>query len=730
MDDHYRQRRDLLLQLELAGEPELSARATRLRELYHAREIAGISLDSYDAARGVGQPEAAWKRASEDPGLLRSWAPGLGLEENQLRAMLRPENSGFRAEIYLPDPEILGPGFKPTLVFKGSGGEVAGADGRLRDTTIEDFFGNNFPQSLGMQTDYYDRAMTIAMLLKRAGLDFEIGGHSLGAGKASAASAITGMRAVTFNAAGLHPGTALRFAKQNGNMPLFDTDKFVTAWQVKGDLLNDGVQGDLANLGALDRHRLGSLLADTAGVLRKVPEARQVLERELMPNVSDASQPAMREFLDRLEQGGGARLLRDLPQAAGMRKPPLPAMASVDGVLVHREHAASIAGLHKLASPLLTTLASAARGAAAGSSVGQVVAAGGRLGDRGLDLGGDGVRRALGQAGTFAAEGYRSGGITFAHGMRGTGELAAQWRELGAALEAGVHEGRSWLQARQGEAVAGAWRALGAVAGGVSPRTRRELEERGEASVERAAALAAQARLEAEQARAQGQASAGTIRLAAQSIGDAAEARTRENGEQVKLRLAVAGTVADAVLDASGDRIGAITARAPLSGAALGGTTGLLVGGAVAYRPGSPWTGYDVQGTVRLAREAGPALQEALQRHGMASAMIPSLDGEIARQEQAARALLDARRRGGARIERPLLHTGESGQALDRFLEALKSSDAGRISAASAAMLETPQARGWLRDGQQRLDALQSRQAPAPAVEQEARQTDDAVLAR
>ena len=39
-------------------------------------------------------------------------------------------------------------------------------------------------------------------------------------------------------------------------------------------------------------------------------------------------------------------------------------------------------------------------------------------------------------------------------------------------------------------------------------------------------------------------------------------------------------------------------------------------------------------------------------------------------------------------------------------------------------------ARGWLRVGQQRLDALQSRQAPVPAIEQEARQPDDAVLAR
>lgn len=729
MDGTNSERNDLLARLRSANDGLLANYAADLEELYRAREMAGVTSDGYLAAAGRGASPYGWQRGSEHPELLLEALPGSKLAEADLLDLLKPDSSGFRAEIYFPDPAILGPDYKPTLVFKGSAGEVLQSDGTRRDTALEDFAGNNFPQSVGLPAEYYDRGMDLAVYLKQQGLTFDLAGHSLGAAIAAASSAVTGMRAYTFNPAGLHPETVNRYAREH-KVPVYDTLQTVTAWQVQGDLLNDGVQGDLANLGALDRHRLGSLLADTAGLLRKVPEARQVLERELMPNVSDASQPAMREFLDRLEQGGGARLLRDLPQAAGMRKPPLSAMASVDGVLVHREHAASIAGLHKLASPLLTTLASAARGADAGSSVGQVVAAGGRLGDRGLDLGGDGVRRALGQAGTFAAEGYRSGGITFAHGMRGTGELAAQWRELGAALEAGVHEGRSWLRAREGEAVAGAWRALGAVAGVVSPRTRRELEERGEASVERAAALVAQARLEAEQARAQGQASAGTIRLAAQSIGDAAEARARENGEQVKPRLAVAGTVADAVLDAGGDRIGAITARAPLSGAALGGTTGLLVGGAVAYRPGSPWTGYDVQGTVRLAREAGPALQEALQRHGMASAMIPSLDGEIARQEQAARALLEARRRGGARIERPLLHTGESGQALDRFLEALKSGDAGRISAASAAMLETPQARGWLRVGQQRLDALQSRQAPVPAIEQEARQPDDAVLAR
>src|SRR5690606_20591877 len=126
---------------------------------------------------------SAWKRGSEHYELLREWAPGLGVNEAQLRAMLKPEGSGFRAEVYLPNPEILGAGFKPTLVFKGSGGEVVNSAGTPRNTTTEDFLGNNFPQSVGVQTDYYDKAMSLGLLLRRAGLDFEIGGHSLGAGK-------------------------------------------------------------------------------------------------------------------------------------------------------------------------------------------------------------------------------------------------------------------------------------------------------------------------------------------------------------------------------------------------------------------------------------------------------------------------------------------------------------------------------------------------------------------
>ena len=188
-----------------------------------------------------------------------------------------------------------------------------------------------------------------------------------------------------------------------------------------------------------------------------------------------------------------------------------------------------------------------------------------------------------------------------------------------------------------------------------------------------------------------------------------------------------------------GDRVAGVTARAPLAGATVGGTTGLLIGAAVSYRPGTPWTAYSVQGTVELARQAGPAMHESLQRHGMASAVIPSLDGEIARQEEAARALLrvqEPERRSAerqfapAQADRPLLHMGESGRALDRFMGALQSGDAARISAASAALLDTKQAHDWLEAGRTQLEVQPWRFAPVAGPAAEGGPVVDAALAR
>ena len=719
MTTGYPQQSELLKGLSSSGDSALMERADRLHELYEARQNAALSADVYDAASERGKAPYGWVRASENPELLRTVLPELGISEDRLRNLLKPAESGFRAELYLPDPAVPGPDRKPVLAFKGSAGSVVDANGDQRDTTTEDFLGNNLPQSLGIQTDYYDRAMDLASELKRAGLDFGIVGHSLGGGMASAASAVTGMRATTYNAAGVHPETVARFARQNGNLPLFDTNQTVTAWQVQGDILNDGVQGDLANLGVLERHRLAGLLSDTAAVMRKVPEARQALETQLMAGIPESSRPAIQGFLDRMGQGDGAALLRDLPQAAGVRKLPLVAMQVGDAGPVLRSDAASVGELHRLAGPLLNVVARGARGADTGSSVGQVVAFGGSVADTGLDLAGGGTASALGHAGTFAAQGYRLAGMTVEHGTRAMGEVAARWRETAAATEAGAHRVHGWLQEQYADATARGSRVLGAVAGLVSPQARRDLEARAGLQEAQGRELQAQSRLDAAQALQQGRSAAGAIRLGAAAVGVAVKEGIAGTGERTRARLDAVGTALDATLDGVGDRVAGVTARAPLAGAALGGTSGLLVGTAVSYQPGTPWTAYRMQGTVELARQAGPALHESLQRHGMASAVIPSLDGEIARQEDVARGLLRAHERAAgdrhvvsAQVDRPLLHMGESGRALDRFMEAVRSGDAGRVSAASAALLDTRQARDWLEAGRAQLDVQPWRSAP------------------
>src|SRR5690606_4646753 len=165
-----------------------------------------------------------------------------------------------------------------------------------------------------------------------------------------------------------------------------------------------------------------------------------------MAGIPESSHPAIQGFLDRLEKGDGAALLRDLPQAAGVRKPRRVGMQGSDGGPVARNDAASVGELHRLAGPLLNAVASAARGADAGSTAGQVAAFGGSVANTGLDLAGDGTASALGHAGTFAAQGYRLAGVTVEHGTRAMGEVAARWRETAAATEAGAHRAHGWLQ--------------------------------------------------------------------------------------------------------------------------------------------------------------------------------------------------------------------------------------------------------------------------------------------
>ena len=720
MDGHD-EREALIHRLRNSNNPAAHARADELQDMYHARQLGALSEDVYDAARHEGNPPNGWRRASQNLDLFRELLGDATATDEELLARLQPAGSGFRAEIYIPDPAILGQDYKPTLAFKGSAGEVVAGDGSLRATGAEDFLGNNFPQSIGLRTSYYEQAMDLAVLLRERGADFDIPGHSLGGGLAAAASAVSGMRAVTWNAAGLHPDTVARFAHENGNLPVYDTSRTVTAWQVRGDVLNDGVQGDLANLGSADRRRLAGILSDTAMLVREVPQARGQLEQLLTTGIPESSHPAIHAFLDRLAQGNAGALLEDMPQAAGQRRPPLVAMTAEGQALVPREDAASVADLHRLATPMLTVLATTARSARIGHGAGELVEAGGAAVRDGLDWTGARASQAWTQAGNFAGQGYQVAGVTIEQGLRTGGELAAQWREFRADAEASVHRAGGMLEANANALGADAARGISWVAGRLPWGLGHDAQTRAADATGTFEGRAAQAQARAEEAAAgalaRGRAGAGTYRIVAAAAGSGLAEDVSRQGATVRLALHGVG---DAVEDGFRDterRLDDVTRHAPAAGATMGATTGFLVGTVGSHFPHLADGGRGVRSTVHLAREAGPALHEAVERHGMSSAVLPSLDAEIARREQAARAFLDTRAQA---TPAPALQSpahpalrGESGQAMAQFFEALRTADPARISAAGNALMETPAARQWLQDGQAQLEA----QARATASE-------------
>lgn len=718
----------LIQELSESRRPESLAQIEHLQAVYHAREMAELCHDVYASAAGTGEPPHGWVRGAADVGLLRELMPGLDLSDKELLELFTPDESGFRAEIYLPDPTVLGPGFKPTLVFKGSNGDVI-ENGEPRATSLEDFLGNNLPQSIGLETDYYTRAMDVATRLRRYGLEFDISGHSLGGGMAAAASAVSGMRAVTYNAAGLHPNTAEEFAKANSNLLLFVTDETVTAWQVKGDVLSDGVQQDIRGMSDLQRERMAMLFTNGVAAVQSMPAGRDYLEHRLLPGIPETSHPAVRALLEALERGEAASMIQDMPEAAGKRMPPLVAMTHHEQALVAREDRASMAELHQLGGPLLTVLAMGARGANAGAQAGEVVANGGRaLGD-GLATTGDVARAGTALAGAHIDRTWQGAGIVLAQGTQAVGEFTAQARMVGAHGAAAIDHAQGWAQAGVASVRGGLLRNVGDAAGAFSDTWREGLSARADRIETEGDAALERNRSEAAAAIEQGRAAAQGRREVAGVVADGVQAGTSAVGTQARNQLVYVGERLDAGFEVMGAQLTQVTAQAPTAGAGLGGLSGVIVGGALRFDPRTPGGIQHWSGAIELVREAGPALSEAVGRHGMASAVLPSLERHVAEQEAAAREML---REHDRKVEAPTLQTqsallsGGTGAALERLLSAVRQGDTEAAKQASSALMDTAGAQAWLAEGQARLFArdqaasqtpeVERRQAPQPQV--------------
>ncbi|HRI06476.1 MAG TPA: PAAR domain-containing protein [Nannocystaceae bacterium] len=180
--------------------PSLLAAADRLEFNNKAVEHARLSESVYGACCAP----VGWTRLTGDdlPEALRD------------ERIWSDDESGFYAALYRSDDgEIV-------LAFRGT------ENGR-------DWRKANIPQGLGLESEQYTAANTLARAVQRAyGPGVRTTGHSLGGGLATLASVSTGMLATVFNPAALHRKTAARVGAD-----VAAADSQVDAVIVRGEIL-------------------------------------------------------------------------------------------------------------------------------------------------------------------------------------------------------------------------------------------------------------------------------------------------------------------------------------------------------------------------------------------------------------------------------------------------------------------------------------------------------------
>ena len=635
--EELKERQALLSRLRSSGDPAAIAQANELQRTYHDDNMAVLAKDTYWSAMGKEAPEEGrkappgWKRASENLDLLREMSPELKrLSKDELLDYLKPRGSGFRAEIYLPDEKVLGPGFKPVIVPKGSAGEVMGPDGKLHETSAEDFVANNFPQSVGLKTDYYDRAMRLATMIDDAGVVAEYSGHSLGGGMSSAMSAVTGRPATTWNAAGLHPETPARFARENPGVQVYDTSKTVLSYQIKGELLNDGVQHNINRLDVIHRTELAGVLKETCDLVQSVPEGRELLTAKLNAKMPAHAQGAVREFVNVLAEGDTSKLLRELPLAAGRVEPLDTVKVWEGGKLVDRKQDMTLTEISNFAKPVLETMYLTTQAAHVGHTVGQVADAMGQTTAKTMDGVGDVTRAVTAKAADFSDVVTNVSHGAVQAGVRTGGEGLARVRETAGYAEALVDKVQGEVQARGANAGVSVLRGIGGMdflpdsVQQWADRNASDLQKTGEAARQINQAEAAQARQGARE-------DATVIRDFTQGrVTDLERVQAVvEHGQRSV--IAGSGVAADVALDAGGEAVHAVSRRAPVVGAGVGAAAGGAAGVV------SNLNAVDITQTTVFAYGAWTKGGEAIERHLMTETVLPSMASRVQSQEESVR---------------------------------------------------------------------------------------------
>lgn len=643
-----RERTELLQQLRDSGDPGALARAGTLQKTWHDEQMALLSKDTYLSAMHAGTPPPGWVRMSElldgqHKELRDRLVPELSESSDKfLRGRLQPDESGFRTEIYVPDPSILGPGYQVTVVPKGSAGQVMTSYG-LRDTTVEDFAGNNGPQGIGLKTDYYDRAMGLAVLLDQTGLRVEYAGHSLGGGLATAMSSVTGEPATTFNAANLHPDTPRRFAAEHAETRVHDLRGIVTTYHVKDELLNPELQDAARQMPARARTQAANIMTELANASQD-PVLRQTINHALPEDkLPQASRQSFFAFLDELAKDGHARqALRDMPPPAS---PPIVLdevkthRNGLTGPLVDRNQPPELRDALAVAGPAVAALNHVATGARLGRETGEVVAASGRVASQALDTSGDVVRTGTHKAADFSnvVSGFTSDATQTA--IRTGGEGLARTREAAGHVEAAVDHAQGAVQDHAARAGASVLDRVGNI--DLLPDSwQRGLHQQADDLRHDGQAARTRNRAEAAEAEQHAHRDAQGYRAAADAGARSVDHAVSDAQHVQRTVLDGTGSRIDAGLEDAGRTVRDATRRAPLHGQ----EAGALAAASTMTNPFNP-VNYPVLAGVGLSAYASsktiPAsANESFERHLMTETVVPSMEARANAQEQQARILL------------------------------------------------------------------------------------------
>ena len=179
------------------------------------RELSTLLQDNYavaDARRGVSTfapvLPGTWQRM--DDAAVRT----AGIDPS----LLHDGKSGFDASLY-----------------RDASGAVAVA---YAGTDEGKDWRHNFRQGLGFEDAQYDQAIALAQQAKQAfGNDVVLTGQSLGGGLAAAASMVSEVPAVTFNAAGVHDKTLERYGFDANVLKQEAEQGLIRSYRVKNELL-------------------------------------------------------------------------------------------------------------------------------------------------------------------------------------------------------------------------------------------------------------------------------------------------------------------------------------------------------------------------------------------------------------------------------------------------------------------------------------------------------------